>query len=62
MSKVQNVSKLLLIHATQSRSESFIRIRKFTDHGPNTGFYGPDGDQSECMILNIIIDDPEDNG
>ena len=19
------------------------------DHGPNTGFYGPDCDQSECM-------------
>ena len=34
-----------------------IRIRKFTDHGPNTCFYGPHVDQSECRILqsHIII-------
>ena len=34
-----------------------VRIRKFTDHGPNTGFYGPHVGQSECRILqsHIII-------
>ena len=32
-----------------------VRIRKFTDHGPNTGFYRPHVDQSECRIQSRII-------
>ena len=28
---------------------------KFTDHAPNTGFYGPHVDQSECRILQSRI-------
>ena len=31
--------------------KSEVRIRKFTDHGPNTGFYRPHVNQSECRIL-----------
>ena len=34
-----------------------VRIRKFTDHGPTTGFYGPHVDQSECRfhVINHVI-------
>ena len=35
--------------------KSPVRIRKFTDHGPNTGFYGPHVDQSHCRILQSHI-------
>ena len=35
--------------------KSPVQIRKFTDHGPNTDFYGPPVDQSECRILQSHI-------
>ena len=35
--------------------KSPFRIHKFTDHGPNTGSYGPHVDQSECRILQSRI-------
>ena len=37
--------------------KSPVRIQEFTDHGPNTGFYGPHVNQSECRTLqsHIII-------
>ena len=40
---------------TKNTGKSPVRIRKFIDHGPNTGFYEPHVDQSECRILQSHI-------
>ena len=47
--------------AIKNTGKSPVRIWKFTDHGPNMGFYGPHVVQSECRILqshiiNLYID------
>ena len=36
--------------AIKNTGKNPVRIRKFTGHGPNTGFYGPHVHQSECRI------------
>ena len=35
--------------------KSPVQVWKFTDRGPNTVFYGPHIDQSECRILESHI-------
>ena len=36
--------------------KSPVRVQKFTDHGPNTGFYEPQVDQSECRMTFIDLE------